>query len=288
MKKISIIGTGRLGTSLGAALSQKGYSIKALSDRIRASAQESQKIIGAGKALTDNIQAAREGQILLLCVPDGEIRKVTIELQRAGMEWKKKTVFHCSGLLTSRLLIPLKAKGASVASLHPVQSISRKKTPLSQFQGIYFGIEGDPKALATAKQIIRALESRPLLIRAKDKPLYHAACTMASNLFVVLLDMARTLLQQAGFTENKALAALLPLVEGTLHNVKQFDIDASLTGPIVRGDRDSVKEHLQVLKRYPRFLKTYLQLGRHALQIANRKGLSPAKIRALRKLLEEK
>lgn len=289
MNAISIIGAGRLGTSLGLALSKKGYRIKFLSCRTSLSAEESRMIIGEGKASTDNIQTARSGDIIVLCLPDEEILNVTDELAAARIHWSEKFIFHCSGLLSSEILKPLKMKGALTASIHPVQSFAHKRTPPDQFENIYFGLEGEPKALEESQKIIQTLGGRSLIIEAGNKALYHTACSIASNFFVVLLDTASSLLQQVGLHEEQAFQVLLPLVKGTLHNVKIFDIHASLTGPVIRGDKASVEKHLEALRKFPPFYEMYRRLAFQALEIASRKGkLSVQKIKALKDLLEGK
>jgi len=288
MRKVSIIGAGRLGTSLGSALARQDYKITAIADRILAQARESSMIIGQGKACRDSALAAKQGEIIFLCVPDEEIRKVARELGRSGLDWRGKIFFHSSGLLSSEILGPLKAGGASVASFHPIQSFSQKKTQASVFKGIYIGLEGDKQALSLAKKIVSTLGSRALLLHPEHKPLYHAACSIASNFLVILLDIAWRLFKQIGFKEEKALSVLLPLVEGTLHNVKQFNIDASLTGPIIRGDTKSVEQHLKALKKFPLLHEIYSKLGSQALLTAKRRKLSSRKIKALKKLLEGK
>lgn len=289
MTGVSIIGAGRLGTALGAALSKKGFRLKALSCRTLRSAEESRKVIGEGKASVDNIQTARAGDIVFLCLPDEEISKVVKKLDGANIRWAEKYVFHCSGLLPSKILDPLKTKGASTASLHPIQSFADKRTPPEHFENIYFGVEGGKKALIKSRKIITELGGRSFIIKAENKALYHMACSIASNFLVVLLEMASSLLHQVGLQEEKAFQILLPLAEGTLHNVKEFDIQSSLTGPVMRGDRESIERHLEALSKSPLYRETYTQLALHALEMVKKeKKLSTQKIKALKELLEGK
>jgi predicted short-subunit dehydrogenase-like oxidoreductase (DUF2520 family) len=282
---ISIIGAGKLGTCLGYALAQKGHRIQALSSRHLSSAVRSSKIIGQGRPLANNIPAACEGKIIFLCLPDEEIVKVAKELSRADLRWAKKIVYHCSGLLSSRILKPLKDQGAAIASFHPIQSFSKKEASAKEFKGIYFGLEGDKEALDMAQKIVRQLGGHTLLLKEKDKALYHAACSIASNFLVVLLDMATALLKQTGLREEKTLECLLPLVEGTLRNVNKSDTRAALTGPIARGDSKSVQKHLRALEKFPLYKVLYKKLAAHALEMAGSEKLPHQKIRALKKML---
>jgi predicted short-subunit dehydrogenase-like oxidoreductase (DUF2520 family) len=289
MTDVSIIGAGRLGTSLGHALLKKGYKIKALSCRTISSAEESRKIIGEGIASIDNVQTARVGEIVFLCLADEEIAKVTRVLAGSDINWSKKYVFHCSGLIPSKVLKPLRAKGALTASIHPIQSFAQKKSPPTQFENIYFGLEGCAEALVLSAKIVRKLGGHSLILKPEDKALYHAACSTASNLFVVLLEMAVSLLKQINLQEEKALQILLPLVKGTLHNVKKFNIRTSLTGPVIRGDKESIQKHIEALRNFPPYYETYIRLAAQALEMAKREGkVSPQKIKALKNVLEGK
>lgn len=288
MNDIAIIGAGNLGTALGFALSKKGFKIKALSCRSISSVRESHRIIGAGKAFTNNIQTAKEAHLIFICVPDEEIAKVADELASSNLRWSNRVAFHCSGPLPSEILKPLADKGAFVASFHPVQSFTQKKVDIKQFEGIYFGLEGDEKALDLARKIIHLLGGHSIFIKVEDKPLYHAACSMASNFFVLLLDMAVSMLNSIGLEEDRAFKTIIPLVQGTLQNVKEFNIQESLTGPVIRGDVQSVQKHLDALRKFPSHYEMYLHLAAQALRIAKRKNLSPEKIKALKKLLEGK
>ncbi|MDH4272787.1 MAG: DUF2520 domain-containing protein [Candidatus Aminicenantes bacterium] len=288
MIDIAIIGAGRLGTTLGRALATKGHKITALTCRRKASAEESRAIIGQGRALTDNAAAARMARVIFLCLPDEVITGVVSRLARNRVDWPGKTVFHTSGLLPAQVLEPLRERGASIASFHPVQSFPRKTTRPGHFRGISFGLEGDRNALALAGAFVRRLGGRALIIPEGTKSFYHAAFSFASNFLVVLLDAATRLLKEAQIPEDKAARMLLPLVQGTLHNVKEFDTAAALTGPLVRGDVASVKAHLEALERWPRYADVYRKLSLVGLEIAEKKGLKPRKLGALKNLLAGK
>lgn len=289
MSDVVIIGAGNLGTSLGFALSRKGHRIVSISDKNLSSAQESQEIIGQGKFTEDNRAAAQSGHWIILTVPDDAIEAVVEELAGSEIEWQGRFVFHCSGLLSTESLKPLELKGARVASLHPVQSFPQKNSGPHAFKGIFFGLEGKGEALNLAIDITRQLGGKSIILEARNKPLYHTACSMASNFLVTLLDTATELLIEAGLDESTAPLVLFPLVQGTLQNVKKFDAGAALTGPVVRGDMRSVAEHLQGLDKQPDIRSLYLSLANRTLRIAKRKkSLSAEKIKALEALLAGK
>ena len=288
MADIVIIGAGRLGASLGRALARRGHNLRALTCRREESAAESRAVIGQGRAMTDNAAAVRLGTVIFLCLPDEELPRVVSRLARSRVDWRGKTVFHTSGLLPARVLEPIKRRGAFVASFHPGQAFPSKKTRPSHFRGIYFGLEGDGKALTLATGLVRQLGGRAVLIPAEAKPLYHAACSFASNFLVVLLDAAAELMEQAGIPRNRAARMLFPLIQGTLRNVRKLDTAGSLTGPLVRGDTASVGAHLDALKRLPRYAEIYRELSLLGLEMARKRGLAPKKVKALKTRLEGK
>jgi predicted short-subunit dehydrogenase-like oxidoreductase (DUF2520 family) len=271
-------------------------------DRRAGAAREARLALGAERASTSLAAAAGAGGMVVIAVPDDAVGAVASGLARAGGSWSGRLVFHTSGLLPSGLLLPLAARGARVASLHPVQSFPRKDLPASVFKGITWGVEGDRKAVKDAAAIVRALGGRALLLgeraaerdgigRARDgmvekKRRYHAACALASNALVALEWTAVEALKSAGVPEEDAVRALLPLVQGTLQNVKSLGLEKALTGPIVRGDIHTVRAHLVALKGEPEAKRVYMALGLQALRLAAAGGLPPGKVRALNRLLE--
>ncbi len=287
MPSLAIIGAGKVGTVLGRALAGKGYRITALSSRHLASARESRNIIGQGEITMDNARAAAHAEWILIGVPDAEIENVARELSQSFLSWGDRFVFHCSGLLSSGVLAPLGRKGALTASIHPVRSFPSKQSDPAAFTGVYFGIEGEGKALNRAREIVELLGGRPFVLEAEAKTVYHAACSMASNYLVTLMDVSGRVLAEAGISGESPLRLLFPLAQETLQNVKNLGTGDALTGPIARGDTKSVRLHLEALQPYPEFLTLYKILGRQALLLADRQKSLPAEtVRILKALLE--
>lgn len=287
MKPIAIIGAGRLGASLGYALSKKGYTIKALSCRSKSSAEDSRQKIGQGTASTDNVRTADQGEIVFLTVPDDAIEYVAKELESSPLDWREKIVLHCSGLLTSHALDPLQSKGAHTASVHPCSSFPKKQSRIDLFQGIFFALEGDEGAVSAVKDIVSTIGGLHFMIRAEDKACYHTACSLASNMSVALLYTAISLLSECGLGQDEAKKILRPLLEGTLHNVNKIDIFGALTGPVARGDLTTIKKHLAELKKFPSARRIYIDLAKQSLEMAKRGNKTPReKISAMEALLE--
>lgn len=285
MKTVSIVGAGRLGTTLGAALACRGWRVEAIVDRDARAAREARRIIGQGRASASLGAAARSKGPIIISVPDDAVGRVAAGLARSGGAWAGRFVFHTSGLLPARILAPLARRGAHVASLHPAQTFPRKDAPASIFKSVTWGIEGDADAIEAAAEIVRALQGNLLLLTEENKPLYHAACTLASNSLVALEWTAAGVLRRAGIGEDMASRMLLPLLQGTLQNVKNLGLEKALTGPVLRGDIATVRKHLKALRDDPASREVYVVLGKQILRLASKSALPAGRVRALKRLL---
>jgi predicted short-subunit dehydrogenase-like oxidoreductase (DUF2520 family) len=286
MKSFSIVGAGRLGTVLGAALVRRGWTAAAIVDKDARAGRESRRIIGRGKAAAGLDGTSRPGDVVIIAVPDDAVGRVAAGLARSGVTWAGRFVFHTSGLLPARILEPLRKQGARIASVHPVQSFPRKDAPASIFRGITWGVEGDPAAVAAAEEMVRSLRGNVLLLSEKDKPLYHAACSLASSALVALGWTASGMLGAAGIEEKAAAGILFPLVQGTLQNVNNLGPEKALTGPILRGDVATVRKHLEALRDDPPARGVYVAMGKQILRLAEKSGLPAGRVSALKRLLE--
>lgn len=288
MRRFSVVGAGRLGTALSYGLVKKGWSLQALADRDPAAARESRRIIGRGSATGDLARAARRAEVLFLCVPDGAVASVARGLARTTVRWPGRFVLHTSGLLPAAVLAPLEAKGAWTASLHPVQSFPDKDPPEPIIKGIFWGLEGGTKAVRLGLTVVRTLGGNALILTGPDKAAYHTACSLAANAFVSLEEAAAGLLETIGLSRKESEAVLLPLLQGTLRNVKNLGLSKALSGPVARGDVETVRSHLETLEGKPLLRKIYADLGLQALESGGAARRAPGKIRALRRLLEGK
>jgi predicted short-subunit dehydrogenase-like oxidoreductase (DUF2520 family) len=288
MTGVSIIGAGRLGASLGHALARKGYDLRALSCRSLRSARKSTRIAGTGRAFTDIVKAAGDSPVVFLCVPDSALPAVTASLAASPMDWRKRTVFHTSGLVPAHVLEPLARAGAHTASFHPAQTFARKEADPDLFRGIFYGLEGDPAAVKTALGIVHRLGGAALILHEKDKVLYHAACVMCSAGGTALFDAASRLLTGTGLDVGDAARVLMPLAERTLRNVKELGAAGALTGPVSRGDAKAVRSHFEALPAKGAARALYAALGLASLETAGKGKLSQTSVRALRRILEDR
>ncbi|MDD8020581.1 MAG: DUF2520 domain-containing protein [Acidobacteriota bacterium] len=286
MKSFSIIGAGKVGVSLGLALVNRGYNLRYLSDCQLNVARRARKIIKQGKATDDNCRAVEAAGIIFICVPDSLIATVADEISDCSL--CGKYIFQTSGAVSSKVLLSLARKGAYVASLHPIQTFATSGFDPDIFRGIFFGLEGDRKAVQLGQFLAKKLQARVILISPENKALYHLACSLASNFLVVLLSEVKDLFQALGLKEKDCFEVIYPLLNKTLNNVKELGSEQSLTGPVLRGDINTVKEHLKVVSQKPNLEKLYRLLSLKALKLAENRGLEKEKVKALRHLLGQK
>ena len=274
METLAFIGLGRVGGALAILLSRAGFQVTAVCDRERGEAEAVAGQLGEATLVTDEpVAAAREASVVFLTVQDRFITPVCEQLAAAGAVGSGQMVAHVSGSLTSEVLQPAAEQEAAVFSLHPLQSIADPAAALRVLPGSYFCFEGDEAAYPLAGRLVAALEGRLLRIAAADKPLYHAAAVVASNFFIALESLAISMLEQVGIGEEDAREMLLPLIRGSLENLALKGPVDALTGPIVRGDHQTIAGHLQVLEqKMPTQVEMYKSLARLNVELAARKS----------------
>lgn len=274
--QISIIGCGRVGTSLAVFLARAGYDIAGFASRSLDSAEKTAQAVGQGRVFTDAADAVVSGDIVFITTPDNLIEEVCRDLTSGGCGdcIDGKIFYHCSGALSSCILASAAEKGGVTGSIHPLQSFATYEPDHhSPFTGINISVEGDEKAVALGKELINALGASPFSIPTKSKTLYHAAAVVASNYLVTLEDFALQLLKEADLPWEKAYEILEPLIQGTLNNIKNRGTTAALTGPVARGDVQIVENHLRDIDEIsPHFSDLYRIMGFYTLQLAQKRG----------------
>jgi predicted short-subunit dehydrogenase-like oxidoreductase (DUF2520 family) len=278
--RIAIVGPGRLGRALALELKRAGYTISEVVSRNRAGSKrkavELARKVEAHASTGDSVQLAAD--LVWFCVPD---RQIATAAQRLApvVAWKRKTVFHSSGALESGELNTLRRRGAAVASVHPMMTFVSGSMP--SLHGVPFAVEGDATAARAARRIVRDLGGEAFTIRKQHKAAYHAWGAFASPLLVATLVTAEPVARAAGLSAAQARKRMLPIVRQTIANYEGLGPAGAFSGPIVRGDAETVSKHLQVLKKVPEARDVYLALARAALRYL------PARNRAkLRKALK--
>ncbi|MDA2913345.1 DUF2520 domain-containing protein [Acidobacteriia bacterium AH_259_A11_L15] len=281
-KTIALIGAGRVGQTLGRALRRRGYRIGAVVTRRLSTARAAVRFIGGGQARAGVDATVGDAHIVLITTPDRQVAAAARALGRLKMSWRGRVALQASGALSSRELAPLKKHGAAVGSLHPLYPFPR---PLRIFpRGVVFGVEGDRRARRQALALVRALGGQAMEIRSTEKALYHAAAALVAGHLLTLADLGTRALVRAGVRKARARRALVPLAQATLACYARWG-GRAWTGPLERGDVDTVRRHLAGLRRLPpQYLETYQTLARAALSLYRARSSKGTK--RLRRLLE--
>ncbi len=277
-RTVAIIGAGRVGSAVGFLLNRAGYRVTGVAARSMKSAEKAVAFIGKGEPTVDAAQAAARAEIILITTPDRSIQEVCDKIVAGGGVKAGSLVVHTSGAYTLDLLDAATKRGAKRAVIHPLQSVPSSEQGIQVLPGSYFRIEADPEARETAKDIVRALGGIELVMPkwSSDKDsaaLYHAGAVAVSNFFVALVDYSLKFYGALGAEKEEALKAVLPLIRGTLQNIETLGIPGALTGPIMRGDAETVRGHLKAMgKRAPELISLYKELARQTIQVARDKG----------------
>ena len=260
-RSLSIVGAGRVGRTLGKRLRHLGWRVGAVVTRSEAASRAAVRSIGAGKPHAGLSRSVFDSNVILLTVPDTALAPVAQALARlADKSLRGKIVLHTSGALDRTVLRPLALRGASVGSLHPMQTFSGRGTP--NLKGVIFAVEGDRRAQLVARGIARTLGGVPVAINGKNKPAYHAAGALVAGHGLALVESAAQVLRRIGFTRSSAVQALLPLMRQMLDNYERHGPQTAWTGPISRGDFAIVKQHKRAMQNHPReFQNSYAALS---------------------------
>ena len=244
---IAIVGPGALGSSLALALHQQGFRVVELIAR-DASNTAARKLARKINAKLSPIEKAElKADIVWICVPDDAIAPLASSL-RTG-KWKGKTVLHASGALTADALHPLKSRGAAIASAHPMMSFVR--TAQTGFKDVWFALEGDRRAVTAARNLISALGAKSFTISADLKPLYHLFGGFLSPFLLTVLTAAEHLGREAGLPSRQLPQIMRPIVMRTLENYFAKGAAASFSGPLLRGDVETIRKHVRAVRKLP-------------------------------------
>ena len=272
MARLWIIGPGAVGKTLGRLFHDRAaFEIAGVVGRDPERTAAARDFIGAGEVLsfgeTIPVQA---GDGVMLSVSDGAIEAAAARLPNpAGL-----TVFHCSGARDLAPLEPLRARGAAVASLHPVKAFADPAREILTFDGVACALQGDETALAKLVTAVKAIRGEPVILSPTvDRRLYHAGAVFASNYLTTLVQAALDSHAAAGIDQAASLRLLSPILRDALGAILEHGPVQALTGPIARGDAVTVEAQAEAIAAHdPALADLYLELGRRTLDLSRRKS----------------
>lgn len=265
---LAIIGGGRVGSTLGYLLRRRGYRIAAVVSRGPASARRAASFIGGTKALAEIEELPRQVELIIIAVPDSQVRRAAQALASLELTWRRVIALHTSGYLSSSALAPLAERGAAVGSFHPLQTFPEPRLAVKSLRNVVFAIEGNRKAMSMARRLARDLGGHAVPIDAENKALYHAAAALASGHLAALFAVAAEAIAKTGRAGERLKAGLLTLSRATLDAIEALGFPEALTGPIVRGDVETVSAHIDALAQIdPTAAELYRLLGTRLLMM---------------------
>lgn len=256
---IGVIGTGRVGSVLGAALRAAGHSLVAASARSDASRARAAALL-PDVPLAAPADVARRSTGLLLAVGDDALGPLVIELVRAGVLGEGQVVVHTSGRHGLSVLQPAADAGAATLAIHPAMTFAGTPVDLDRLRGTVFGVTALGRHWSIAEALVSAVGGTPVSVPEELRPLWHAGLAHGANHLVTLVASALDVVRATGVADPAAV--LRPLLTAALDNALTSG-DAALTGPVARGDAGTVATHLEVLGReVPEERPTYLAMAR--------------------------
>lgn len=266
--RIGIIGAGKVGTTLGKYLSIHGKNVTGFYSRTHESADEA-ATFAETETYSSLCKLVEKSDVIFITTPDGEIHQVWGDLLHQDIS--NRIICHFSGSLSSHVFSGREEAGASGISMHPMYAFSDKFHSYEQFHTAYLTLEGDPEAVAVMKPMWEAIGHHVLTLKAEDKIKYHAAAAMASNEMLGLMQASLDILSECGFSEKDSMALLTPLVQGNIASMLEKGCVNALTGPVERGDAQTVRKHLQALEG-SKAGKIYQSLGSTMVELAKRRN----------------
>ncbi|MBL8164953.1 MAG: DUF2520 domain-containing protein [Anaerolineae bacterium] len=243
---LGFVGVGNVALTLARLCSAAGYRVVAVYSRT----VEKRTALAAdmGALAAESADAVIESaDLTLLTVPDDAIETVARSIRVSN--GAGKAVVHTSGAHDAALLSSLASQGVMTGSLHPAFPFAKTGSEAEALRGVVFAVEAEDSSLRDwLAELVTALDGVVLELAAANKAVYHSALVFASNYTVTLFAIAERLLMQTGADRELVAQVLLPLLSGTIENLRRQGIPMALTGPLVRGDHRTVSAHLTALE----------------------------------------
>mgnify|MGYP000989722311 FL=1 len=283
---VGVVGAGRVGSVLGAALARAGHRVTgtyAVSEASRARAAE----LLPGVPVKDVAAVVAGAELVLLAVPDDALGHLVAGLAATGVWQAGQIVVHTSGRHGVGILDPARAQHVLPLALHPAMTFTGTAMDLDRLVDCAFGVTADDALRPMAEALVLEMGGEPVWIAETDRTAYHLALAHGANHLVTLTSEAMQILASAGVEDPQRV--LGPLMRAALDNALRLG-DAALTGPVARGDVGTVEDHLRELDRLsPEIRRTYVAMARAtALRALDSGRLRPASAEPLLETLADR
>jgi predicted short-subunit dehydrogenase-like oxidoreductase (DUF2520 family) len=284
LPRIGFVGAGAAGTALGVAASRAGWPVAAVASRDRSRRERFVALVPSARAFDVPSALAEEVDLLFLTVPDDAVGLVAAQLRL----YAGQGVVHTSGALAASVLDPARGAGTLAASFHPLVAFADVDRSVEALRGATVALEGDEPLVELLGELATAVGAQPVRLPPGGKAAYHAAAVLAAGGFIGLLDAIAEVGRGAGLDERGSLAIYAPLIRQSLANAEALGVAEALTGPLLRGDLETVRMHLATLRRLaPGAVELYRAVAEREIAIALARGrLGPDVASRLRGLLE--
>ncbi len=285
---VGIIGAGRVGAVLGAALRAAEHAVVGVSAVSDASRERAETLL-PGVPILEVQDIVERSELVLLAVPDDALGPLVEGLAKLGAWQPGQLVAHTSGRFGVGILHPVRAAGAIPLALHPAMTFTGMSLDLTRLLDCSFGVTADPAMLPIAQALVVEMGAEPVAVAEGDRTLYHAALAHGSNHLVTLVAQASELLREVGVDAPERM--LGPLLRASLENALASG-ESALTGPVARGDVGTVAAHTEALRELDGgsggdILDAYLAMARATARRAGSRGLlRPEQIDGISRALE--
>lgn len=282
---IGFIGAGKVGTSFGAYIKNIGFRVTGYYDIDKMKAEEASSFVGVHQ-FNSLDELMKESQVVFITTGDSYIKDLAKQLWEKGLVKDEHILVNMSGALSSQILKD-DNKG-NAYSLHPLQSFADIEKSVKDLKDTYFSLEGEVKNEDPMIEMLKRMGNPYFILEENQKSRYHMSACVFSNYLTTLMDFGTKILLDIGIDSKVGFMAMKPLIEGTLKNIENLGTEKALTGPISRGDSNTIKDHL---KNFHGNLKDYEEmyklLGIKTLELAEKEKLKDEqKIQKLNDILK--
>lgn len=266
--KIAIAGTGKVGQCLARTIYSAGLPLGPVISRHPANVIWHREL-SEPEVITADLLHPEPGMLLFIAIPDDAITSFAEQISDLH-NWSNTVAVHCSGAVPASKLQSLQKKGALTACFHPLQTFTEGSGP-DAFRNIFVSLQGDEAAVKLLTPLANAMGAKTLVVDETGKIKLHLAAVFASNYIAGLMEAAQSVTEGEVAVEK----VLGPLLIQAARNLADQGRENALTGPIVRGDTETIGRHLKLLDGNPDLRKLYALLGLYTLKAARKKNNQP-------------